>query len=211
MPEPRVSLEDIIRSAAADLPPRKRTIVLTELLVELDSARGLELLSQARSAISLRMQELINERIGFEAHTAETRVFFDVVNAKIAWKMQQKRREARNAPDIPKTTWRDIQRVCLPGWLLVKGIGAITSPLKSVGPDACQRLERFVERHDDTEARGRVAVWRLSLARWLIQSPNDARQAIREETPASESSPSTDGLSQASDQGFSQSGQRAGK
>lgn len=39
-----------------------RAQVLTELLVELDSVRGLELLSAARAAISLRMQELIDER-----------------------------------------------------------------------------------------------------------------------------------------------------
>lgn len=64
MPEPRVSLEDIIRSAAADLPPHKRALVLTEVLIELGGARGLELLSQARTSINLRMQELIDERIG---------------------------------------------------------------------------------------------------------------------------------------------------
>ncbi len=62
MPEPRVSLEDIIRSAAGDLPPKKRALILTEILTELDSARGLELLSDARAAISLRMQEMIDER-----------------------------------------------------------------------------------------------------------------------------------------------------
>lgn len=61
MTESSVSLEDIIRSAAADLPPRKRALILTEMLVELNSARGLELLSQARAAISLRMQEIIND------------------------------------------------------------------------------------------------------------------------------------------------------
>ena len=83
MPEPRVSLEDIIRSAAADLPPYKRAIVLTDVLIELDGARGIELLSKARAAISLRMQELIDERVGASVIEAAPRVgFFDLESAK---------------------------------------------------------------------------------------------------------------------------------
>lgn len=71
MPEPRVSLEDCIRAAAADLSPAKRAVVLTEILVELDGARGLELLSKARTAINLRMQELIDERIEIQEQAGD--------------------------------------------------------------------------------------------------------------------------------------------
>ena len=100
MPEPRVSLEDIIRSAAADLPPHKRTIVLTELLVDLDSARGLELLSQARSAISLRMQELIDERVGAtlrddEAGVSARQIALDPARAARPWEAFRSPAEAK--------------------------------------------------------------------------------------------------------------------
>lgn len=63
MPEPHVRLEQIIRNAAGDLPSKLRVQLLTEILIELDSARAIDLLSAARAAISLRMQELIEERI----------------------------------------------------------------------------------------------------------------------------------------------------
>ena len=98
MPEPRVSLEDIIRSAAADLPPHKRTIVLTELLVDLDSARGLELLSQARSAISLRMQELIDERVGELLPEPELpRVHFKPDDALVALRRKNRIEQTKQA------------------------------------------------------------------------------------------------------------------
>lgn len=63
IPECQVKPEQIIRKAAGDLPSKLRVQLLTEILIELDSARAIDLLSAARAAISLRMQELIEERI----------------------------------------------------------------------------------------------------------------------------------------------------
>lgn len=62
MPEDRFDLREIARSVLADLPEAQRAALMTELLVEMDGNRGLELLSTARAAISLRMQEIIDAR-----------------------------------------------------------------------------------------------------------------------------------------------------
>lgn len=62
MPEDRFDLCEIARAVLNDLPEDQRAALMTELLVELGGARGLELLSEARTAIKLRMQEIIDAR-----------------------------------------------------------------------------------------------------------------------------------------------------
>lgn len=55
-----IDLREIARAVLNDLPQADRVALMTEMLVELHGNRGLELLSKARAAISLRMQEIID-------------------------------------------------------------------------------------------------------------------------------------------------------
>ncbi|MFV0410806.1 MAG: hypothetical protein ACK5LJ_14270 [Paracoccus sp. (in: a-proteobacteria)] len=71
MSEPRVCLEEIIRSAAANLPEWKRASVLIQLMVEMSSV---EALGYARLSIKRRMEELID---GFGADPIQVEVGVD--------------------------------------------------------------------------------------------------------------------------------------
>lgn len=63
--------EEIIRLAASEVPPLPRAVLLTDLLAELDGPRGIELLSQARQVISLRIQVLIEELVAGRDHNSQ--------------------------------------------------------------------------------------------------------------------------------------------
>lgn len=80
-------------------------------------------------------------------------------------------------------TWRDQARICIPGHLIKCGIEALARPLYLAGPNLAQRLERHVELLDALSCRSRFQRMRLSLARWLLQAPNDAHQPIPDRTP----------------------------
>ncbi len=112
------------------------------------------------------------------------------------------------APYRP-TTWRDMPRICLPGYVIRRAVEASTSPLSRVGPAICQRLELLIERLDDSRAPAWFAAPLRSTALWLTQSPNSEPQAIPEETSAPGSSPATPDPSPASGRGSSASSGRA--
>lgn len=78
-------------------------------------------------------------------------------------------------------SWRDVSRICLPGWIIHRAIGWTMRPLYQVGPAICLRLEQRIERLDDNQALGRLAILLRSAALWLTQSPNTAPQAILEQ------------------------------
>lgn len=63
MPEDRFDLRELARSALADMPEPARAAFMAYILIELRGPQALELLSQVRTAINLRMQELINEKL----------------------------------------------------------------------------------------------------------------------------------------------------
>ncbi|WP_353429454.1 hypothetical protein [Paracoccus denitrificans] len=62
MPEDRFDLREIARSALGDMPEGKRAAFLAELLTELRGPQAIDHLSKVRLAVSLRMQELIDEK-----------------------------------------------------------------------------------------------------------------------------------------------------
>ena len=61
MPNSRFDLAEIARSALSDMPEASRAALLAEILTELRGPQALDHLSKARAAISLRMQELIDD------------------------------------------------------------------------------------------------------------------------------------------------------
>lgn len=62
MPISRFDLAEIARSALNDLTEDKRAAFFAEMLVELRGPHAIDLLSKVRTVLSLRMQELIDEK-----------------------------------------------------------------------------------------------------------------------------------------------------
>lgn len=58
----RLDLRDLARGVLNDLPDLDRATLMAEMLTEMRGPRALELLSQVRASVSLRMQEIIDER-----------------------------------------------------------------------------------------------------------------------------------------------------
>ncbi len=78
--------------------------------------------------------------------------------------------------------WRDISRICLPGWLIRQAVEGMTNPLSLAGPNIVVRLERLLNRLDNKGPLSRHEALLRSTALWLTQSPNDELQAAPEET-----------------------------
>lgn len=129
-------------------------------------------------------------------------------------------RHDRTYPTPRKFTWRDVPRIELPGWVILRAtrfigracdeiVSLLVSPASSIG----QRLERHLEQLDDrnigpADLSGLAALKRSS-AIWLTQSPNSARQPIPEETPCEASCLAMRDPLLGSDQAASRSSERA--
>lgn len=61
MPNSRFDHAELARAALNDMPDGARAAFLAEMLTELRGPQAIEQLSKARAAVSLRMQELIDE------------------------------------------------------------------------------------------------------------------------------------------------------
>lgn len=66
MLEKSYDLREIARSALNEMPDRARVPFLAEMLCQVDGPAALSLLAQARNAISLHMQGLIDEGMGMD-------------------------------------------------------------------------------------------------------------------------------------------------
>lgn len=62
MPNSRFDLAELARSVLNDMPEGERAAFLAEMLTELRGPQAIEQLSKARATVSLRMQELIDEK-----------------------------------------------------------------------------------------------------------------------------------------------------
>ena len=62
MPNSRFDLSELARAALNDMPEGPRAAFMAEMLAELRGPQAVEHLSKVRAAISLRVQELIDER-----------------------------------------------------------------------------------------------------------------------------------------------------
>lgn len=138
-----------------------------------------------------------------------TRELSDDLKAAVdAARIEAARRQRLHPPaPLPRPTWRDVARVCLPGWVISRPFAATANLLLRVGPDIATRLERLVDRPEPVSGRGRGAGMLRVAAIWLLQSPNDARPAIPEESGDAVSFVSTRGPVPATDQGSSVSAQ----
>ena len=92
----------------------------------------------------------------------------------------------------PEITWRDVDRICIPGMLLSRAVGAVIRPLVMAGPELAKRLEPHVERLDDISDRSWSQNLMRSVMHWLLRAPNSAPHTT-EETPGDDPSwPSSD-------------------
>lgn len=91
-----------------------------------------------------------------------------------------------------RQTWRDVDRVCLPGWLLSRPFQAIANLLHRPGPEIGRLLERLGDRIDGIDEPRRPVRLLRSAVHWLLSAPNDAPPAIPEETWPSPSSDASD-------------------
>ena len=167
-------------------------------------SKAMSLFYRLRRSVAL----IICPEMGVEARLKAAREagFFDMDAAR---KHGRRKSAFRHLALLPAMSWRDVPRICLLGWFIRRAVEASAGPLYRVGPATHSRLERHIERLDDSRARGRLAALTRSAALWLTQSPNDARQAIPEQTCPAPSFEPTPDLSPASAQGSSRSGGKA--
>lgn len=79
--------------------------------------------------------------------------------------------------------WREVPRIGLPFWLLSRPFAVIANRLDWAVTEAERLVEPYAEQPFDKDG-GRFQALLRSAALWLMQSPNDARQAILEQTEA---------------------------
>ena len=91
-----------------------------------------------------------------------------------------RRRMLVEQPRAPRRrpTWRDVDRVCLPGWLLSRPFQAIANLLYRPGPEIGRLLERLGDRIDGIDEPRRPARLLRSAVHWLLSAPNDAPPAV---------------------------------
>lgn len=106
-------------------------------------------------------------------------------------------------------TWRDVPRICLPGWFINRAVEASVRPLYLAGPAIHARLEQRLERPDDIRGPAWFRGLLRSTALWLTQSPNSGRRATPEEIQDEVFSRPMCGPSTGSGQGSAQSEERA--
>ncbi len=99
-------------------------------------------------------------------------------------------RDAISKAVIAQFTWKDMPRICLPGYFIRRAVEALAVPLYRAGPSICQQLERRLEQPDGIRGPECFRDLQRSTALWLTQSPNSVQPAIPEETRAEASSPS---------------------
>ena len=119
--------------------------------------------------------------------------FFDLEAARAQAAGSRKRTAV--VPALKRLTWRDVSPICLPGFLISRAVAWLAGPLRRAGPSIDERLVRLEERLSDKPVLARHQALLRATARWLTTAPNDALQAIPEETEDGASmSPTADPL-----------------
>lgn len=90
-------------------------------------------------------------------------------------KLRQKLRSEATAHLRP--TWRDMPPICRPGWLVSKGIDAITTPLLMAGPEAVRLLEPYAEQLCGIPNPSFLVRLKRDAVLWLIEEREIAPQA----------------------------------
>lgn len=110
--------------------------------------------------------------------------FFDV---EAAHDMMLRRRAPKR--QLPKQTWRDCSRICLPGMLLSRAVGVAMYPLVMAGPELAKRLEPRIELLDDISDPSWSQNVLRSAIHWLLRAPNSAPGTTEEKLDSEPFSP----------------------
>ncbi len=135
--------------------------------------------------------------------------FFDLEGAqKLARETMQKKRLERAVAVVDGTgirlfpqpmeivfkppTWREVARLFIPTFIISRQIRKMEGLIAHAPQSLATRFEQLLDRLDDKDPLSRLEVLKQAIVHWLMQSPNDARQAILEETQGEASLPSID-------------------
>ena len=77
-----------------------------------------------------------------------------------------------------KPALSSIARICIPGVVISRVVGALLNPILLAGPNAAQRLERNVERLDGICHPSRKQRLSKAVALWLLQAPDTEPETI---------------------------------
>ena len=77
----------------------------------------------------------------------------------------------------------DYPRICLPGVVISRAVGALLHPIQLAGPELFELLEQHVERRDDKASLSRLQRWSKSAAIWLLQVPNTEPDTTEGDVP----------------------------
>ena len=89
-------------------------------------------------------------------------------------------------------TWREVSRICLPGWFIGRKIRRLADLICYIGPDLEQFLEPWHERLCDMASPSLYQRLCRDTLRWLLEEPNSAPETTLEEIEDQESSKATD-------------------
>ncbi|UWQ76798.1 hypothetical protein [Leisingera sp. M658] len=112
--------------------------------------------------------------------------FYDIDSARELAKHRKALRDRCREERLraPKQTWRNIERILIPGYLFNRVIRAVTPPRVLAGPKIVKLLEQRQERLAGTEfSQGYRAWWKetqLCLMRWLLEAPETAPEPTAE-------------------------------
>lgn len=110
-------------------------------------------------------------RSGFRYNAQKKSEGIDLFNIKDARNLA--RTMSRNHPQA-KHTWRQVPRVCLPGYFVTRAIQAASLPLHLPGPEAIKTLEQRAEQlSGKTTAGGWWPRTQLRVIHWLLQEPGN--------------------------------------
>ncbi|QFQ88235.1 hypothetical protein F8A10_12005 [Paracoccus kondratievae] len=120
MPEAAYDLREIARSALNDMLEDKRAAFLAEMLTELRGPQAIEHLSTVRAAVSLRMQELIDEKFPLDGVAAARARFAGLPpkpDAHEAARMSaQEKSDLENRIYFSPSPWREALRWLNESW-----------------------------------------------------------------------------------------------
>ena len=97
--------------------------------------------------------------------------FFDAEEASAHRRARKAWVEAQMA-QVQRPSLGTYPRICVPGVVISRAVGALLHPIQLAGPELVELLEQHVERLDGKTSLSRLQRWSKSAAIWLLQAPN---------------------------------------